>query len=272
MTPKDEMADGIKGQAQLCFYDLRLALMFLTRLPFPAPTRELGVGDLSRSMRFYPLIGGGVGCIAGFFLVELSDLGLSPLACGIIALAVATLLTGGLHEDGLADTIDGFAGGSTKEKKLTIMRDSHIGAFGTLALIFSVGIRAAILSGMPGPGTALLGLLAAGALSRAPLAVIAIRLDPARKDGLSGALGRPEPSHVITSVILGSLISLLSLGFLEGGLMAVLWALLATASVTGIVAWVAIKQIEGYTGDVMGAIQQLSEIAVLIAIGSTLAW
>jgi len=68
------------------------------------------------------------------------------------------------------------------------------------------------------------------------------------------------------------LISLLSLGFLEGGLMAVLWALLATASVTGIVAWVAIKQIEGYTGDVMGAIQQLSEIAVLIAIGSTLAW
>jgi adenosylcobinamide-GDP ribazoletransferase len=272
MTPNDETADGIKGQAQTCFYDLRLALMFLTRVPFPTPTRELAAGDLSRSMRFYPLIGASVGCIAGLVLMGSSELGLSPLACGIIALAVAAVLTGGLHEDGLADTVDGFAGGNTKERKLSIMRDSQIGAFGTLALIFSVGIRAAILSGMPGPGTALLGLLAAGALSRAPLAVIAIRLEPARKDGLSGALGRPEPSHVITSVLLGSLITFLSLGFIEGGLIAVLWALLATASVTGIIAWVAITQIDGYTGDVMGAVQQLSEIAILIAIGGTLAW
>jgi adenosylcobinamide-GDP ribazoletransferase len=223
-------------------------------------------------MRFYPLVGGGIGCISGFIFVVSSKLGLSPLACGIIALAVAALLTGGLHEDGLADTVDGFAGGSTKEKKLIIMRDSQIGAFGTLALIFSVGIRAAILSGMPGPVTALLGLLAAGALSRIPLAVIAIRLDPARKDGLSGALGRPESSEVITSVCLGSFIASLSLGFLEGGLIVVLWALLAVSTVTTIITWVAIRQIRGYTGDVMGAVQQLSEIAVLIVIGSTLEW
>jgi adenosylcobinamide-GDP ribazoletransferase len=109
-------------------------------------------------------------------------------------------------------------------------------------------------------------------LSRIPLAVIAIRLDPARKDGLSGALGRPESSEVITSVFLGSFIASLSLGFLEGGLIVVLWALLAVSTVTTIITWVAIRQIRGYTGDVMGAVQQLSEIAVLIVIGSTLEW
>lgn len=272
MTPKDKAGEGMKGSLEAWFYDLRLALMFLTRIPLPAPARVFELVDSSRAMRFYPLIGAGVGVIAGAVLIGSSKLGFSPLACGMTALLSATLLTGGLHEDGLADTVDGFAGGKTKDKKLEIMRDSQIGAFGTLALIFSVGIRAATLSGMPGPGIALLALVAAGALSRAPLAVIAIRLDPVRKDGLSGNLGRPEPSHVITSVLLGIIMAFLSLGFLEGGVGVSLWALLATTMATGLMVWVAIKQIEGYTGDVMGAAQQLSEIAVLIAIGSALAW
>jgi adenosylcobinamide-GDP ribazoletransferase len=102
--------------------------------------------------------------------------------------------------------------------------------------------------------------------------VIASRLDPARKDGLSGTLGRPQPGHVITSTILAALISFLALGFLEGGAVATLWVLLAVALATGLIAWIAIKQIDGHTGDVMGAVQQMSEIAALIAIGSVLAW
>jgi adenosylcobinamide-GDP ribazoletransferase len=272
MALEGETFDEVKEQVRGWVYDLGLAVTFLTRLPFPMPDRDLKPGDLSRAMRTYPIVGAGVGLGAGLVLMAASDLNLAPLACAMLGLAAAALLTGALHEDGLADTVDGFAGGRTRAEKLKIMRDSHIGAFGVLALVFSVGIRAAILSGVPGPGTALLVLIASGALSRAPLAVIAIRLDPARKDGLSGTLGRPQPGHVITGAILATLISFLALGFLEGGAVAILWALLGVAVATGLMAWIAIRQIEGHTGDVMGAVQQVSEIAALIAIGSILAW
>jgi adenosylcobinamide-GDP ribazoletransferase len=272
MTLAGETFDEIKQQARVWFYDLRLAATFLTRLAIPMPERALEPGDLSRAMRAYPVVGAGIGLVAGLVLMAASELNLAPIACAMLGLAAAALLTGALHEDGLADTVDGFAGGRTRAEKLEIMRDSHIGAFGVLALVFSVGIRAALLSGVPGPGTALLVLVVSGAVSRAPLAVIAIRLDPARKDGLSGTLGRPQPGHVITSTILAALISFLALGFLEGGAVATLWVLLAVALATGLIAWIAIKQIDGHTGDVMGAVQQMSEIAALIAIGSVLAW
>jgi len=272
MALEGKTFDGIKDQARVWVYDLGLAATFLTRLPLPMPERALEPGDLARAMRTYPVVGAGIGLIAGLVLMAASELNLAPLACAMLGLAAATILTGALHEDGLADAVDGLAGGRTRVEKLEIMRDSHIGAFGVLALVFSVGTRAAILSGVPGPGTALLVLITSGALSRAPLAVIAIRLDSARKDGLSGTLGRPDPSHVITSVILATLISLLALGFLDDGVTATLWALFAVAAATGLTAWIAIKQIDGYTGDVMGAVQQISEIAALIAIGSVLAW
>ena len=91
---------------------------FLTRLPFPAPKDGAGKGALAGSSRAFPVIGAAVGAIAGLSLMVVAGLDLHPLACAFVALAVSALVTGALHEDGLADVADGFGGGETKAKKL----------------------------------------------------------------------------------------------------------------------------------------------------------
>ena len=240
--------------------DLSAAGVFLTRLPFAAGKEAAKKGALASAARAFPVAGTVVGAAAGVSLMAASSLGLHPLACAFIAIAVLALITGALHEDGLADVADGFGGGRTKTEKLKIMRDSRIGTFGVLAVIFSVGIRAGTLGGFPGPGTAAGALIAAAALSRGMLPVTMHVMAPARKSGLAFKAGIPDGEGWITALVLGALVGFLFLGP-WGGLLALAGGALAA----GAVAWLGLNQIGGTTGDLLGAQQQAVETVVLIA-------
>jgi adenosylcobinamide-GDP ribazoletransferase len=244
--------------------DVVTALAFLTRLPplGRAPTD----GGLRRACRTFPLVGAIVGLLAAAALHAALGLGLPLLAAAVLAVAAGVLVTGGLHEDGLADTADGFGGGRDRQAKLAIMRDSHIGTFGVLAVVLAVALKLAALTALP-THAALGALVAAHAGSRAVLPAL-MRLErPARADGLAVAAGVPFAEAVAWSLGLGALILLASLGIVAGIATAII-AALAAAAAAFLVAWIARRQIGGYTGDVLGAAQQAAEIAVLLAAAS----
>ncbi len=258
----DKTLGSVSAFIDAWWLDIRAAAMFLTRIGgFGHPDKR----PLCQSARAFPIVGALVGMAAGAGLLGGYALGLHPLACAMIGLAVSVCMTGALHEDGLADVADGFGGGKSPAGKLKIMRDSRIGVYGMLAVVFSVGLRAAILSGMITPWSAAAALVAAGASSRAAMVVVMARLDAARKDGLSAAAGRPEPEGVIVSLLVGGGLTVAFLGPMGGAA-----ALVMAAAAAFIVAWLAQRQIGGHTGDVLGAVQQVCEIAILAAAAATL--
>ena len=174
---------------------------------------------------------------------------------------MAVLVTGGLHEDGLADLADGFGGGRDAAQKLAIMRDSRIGSYGTLALIFAIGLRCACLADLAAQDMALAAaaFVAIEAGARAGLAALLWALPPARGDGLGQAAA---------GVGLGSVWAALALGFgvmtlLSGG--AALVVAVAIALAQGALAALALRQIGGQTGDVLGGAQQLGSLAGWLA-------
>ncbi len=238
---------------------------FLTRLPFPSVKGGDKKGRLGEASRAFPLVGAVIGGIAGLSLMAAAGLGLHPLACAMIAVAVSVLVTGALHEDGLADVVDGFGGGGTKTAKLKIMHDSRIGTFGVLAVLFSVGIRAGILAGLPGPGLGAAALIAAASLSRGFLPAAMHHMEPARKSGLAAKAGTPDREGWMKGLALGALLSFLFLGPWGGVL-----ALAGGAMAAAFVAWLSNRQIGGVTGDVLGAQQQAAETAILIAVAAAL--
>ncbi|MFT9386084.1 adenosylcobinamide-GDP ribazoletransferase, partial [Acetobacter sp.] len=178
---------------------LACGLGLLTRLPVERllpPRYRASAGrqtplpwPLGRSIWCWPLIGGALGTVTGGVLELLRLVHVPPLVAACMALAAQTLLTGALHEDGLADLADA-AGGSTRERRLDIMRDSHLGSFGTIALVLAFGIRAAALAALAAH-TGWAGVIAcavAGLLSRAGMLVLTAHLPPARTTGLAHAL------------------------------------------------------------------------------------
>jgi adenosylcobinamide-GDP ribazoletransferase len=247
--------------------DLALAVSFLTRVPLPAalaPRGAVTAVELARSQRVFPLVGAAIGLLAGAVLALALWLGLPAWPAAVLALAAQIGLTGGLHEDGLADVADGF-GGRDRESKLAIMRDSRIGAYGMLALLVGVLLRASALAAIAagGAGAGLAALAAAGALSRAGIPAVMRALKPARADGLAAAHGRPDARICGLAAAAALLIAVPALG-IEGGLLAAAAAALATAGL----ARLALKQVGGYTGDVLGAAQQAAEIAILLALAA----
>jgi len=233
------------------------ALALLTR--FPVSIRGPMPDDLNgRAMLWYPVAGILVGlCVAAAYLVAYL-FGLPEVLAALIAVVVAVVVTGGLHEDGLADVLDGFGGGLNREDKLTIMRDSRVGNFGVLALLLSVGLRAGALAGLATPGAVGYGYIAAAALSRAAMVPVVWLIPSARHDGLGAGVGRPSLQRTVGAVLLGAVIAWLCVGWVA--LAAMLVAGLATAGVAAL----AHQQIGGYTGDVLGTVQQVVEIVVLV--------
>ncbi|MEE8188003.1 MAG: adenosylcobinamide-GDP ribazoletransferase [Kiloniellales bacterium] len=244
--------------------DLKVALGTLTRLPL-GPADEQEEGDLARATRTYPLAGVLIGLTgaAAFWLCD--RLALPSLACGLIAVGVTALITGALHEDGLSDTADGFAGAFERERKLEIMRDSRTGVFGVLALLLSVGLRASALAEIAEPGLVALALIAAHCAARAALPVIMRQLPLARPDGLAAEVGRPEAGHAGAAAGIAAVVAWLTLGFGTGLLVLVVGGLAA-----GALAFIARAQIGGYTGDVLGASEQAAETAILLAVAAAL--
>lgn len=233
--------------------EFQVALMLLTRLPAgrladPVPT-------MGASGWAWPLAGLPVGGLAGLAFLGGFWLGLGPVMAAFLAVAAGILATGAMHEDGLADMADGCGGGQDRARKLEIMRDSRIGSYGVLALILVVGMRAAALAALATPELVIPALIGLAVASRACLSVLIWLLPPARGDGLgrgASELGRGR-------ALVAALIGLLCLSAFPVALPAVVVA-------AACVAWIAYRQLGGQTGDILGAAQQLAELAGLLAL------
>jgi adenosylcobinamide-GDP ribazoletransferase len=239
--------------------DLALAAMFLSRLRLPLREAS-GLSDLRRASRMFAVVGVLVGLAGGVIYAIAIELGFAAWLAAALAVATTILLTGALHEDGLADMADGFAGGASRDEKLAIMRDSRIGSFGTLALIFSVLIRVAALASLPDIAIVVAALIAANAVSRAAMTAVMHALPNARDDGLSAGVGRPDRTAVIIGLAIAAVAALLLLQ--EAGLLAIIIAGGATAGL----ALLAQRQIGGQTGDVLGGAEQIAQTAFLAAL------
>lgn len=254
-------------QAEALARDVLQAIRFLTILGVGPAARFMGVGTgdrpqppLADCIHVFPVVGALVGALAGGVWLLAGVAGLPPLLAAGLAVAAAAVLTGGLHEDGLGDVADGFGGGRTRDDKLRIMRDSRIGSFGALAVVFSIGLRVAALAALP-VTLGLAALVAAGALSRATLPAILWRLPSARTAGLAADAGRPSTWQVGMAAGVSVALALLLLAP-PAAAAATAGAALGAAAV----AVIACRQIGGHTGDVCGAAQQAAETAALIAV------
>ena len=241
--------------------DVVLALGLLTRLPLRVG-HESALARGARAAWAWPVAGAAVGLLAGLAGTLGAAFGLAaPFAAGI-ALGVSVLLTGAMHEDGLADSADGLWGGPDRARRLEIMKDSRTGAYGVIALVLALGLRWAALTLLVEAGGLVLAMAAAGALSRAPMAVLMHALPNARGSGLAERVGRPPRETAMLGIAVALAIGLVAAGWAV--VAAALWAGLATL----LVAAVARARIGGQTGDILGAAQQMAEIAVLAALAS----
>ncbi len=236
------------------------AFTFLTRLPLGSVRTDAPPPSLADASWAFPFVGLVIGTIGGIAYAIASALALPALAAALIAVATTALVTGALHEDGLADTADGFGGGATRESKLDIMRDSRIGTFGVLALIVSIGLRVVAIADAGTRWHVVAALIAAHALSRGALPAAMHRLDPARADGLGAGAGRPEQNQVLIALAVALIVAVIATGLRAG-----LTAALVVAIVAVAIGWLAQRQIGGQTGDVLGAIEQGAETAALLA-------
>jgi len=234
------------------FGDVMLALGLLTRLPLP------GTPDLSRGAAAawaWPVAGlaaGGAGALA-IWLASALPAG----AASALGLAAMIVVTGAMHEDGLADTADGLWGGWDRDRRLEIMKDSRIGAYGVIALILSLLARWSLLAALIGAGTVLAPVIAAAMLSRVPMILLMALMDPARPGGLAQQVGQPPLAAALIAAGLALIAALILSGW------GAIWALgLALLLALGL-ARIAQAKIGGQTGDILGTSQQVSEIAAL---------
>ncbi|PWJ55040.1 adenosylcobinamide-GDP ribazoletransferase [Dyadobacter jejuensis] len=247
-----------------------VALQFYTRIPVPAWV-PYHPEDLSKATRFLPLVGWLVGIVtAGVWLV------LEPLTNGHVALLLAmsasVLLTGAFHEDGFADACDGFGGGWTRDKILLIMKDSRIGTYGSIGLLLLLALKFAslqLLSEKMGGDSVLIvfNLLAAHSLSRLMAALLIFTLPYAREtdDSKSKPVATAAGFSTISIALLLALLPLLGLCYFSG----TLWGM-AVLSGLGLVTYgmgrYYKKWIGGYTGDCLGAVQQVTEVVFYLFI------
>jgi adenosylcobinamide-GDP ribazoletransferase len=251
---------------------LAQAVRFFSRLPVPRlPFESPGLHsapDFKALVPVVPLAGLVIGLLPAIILVFAMRLGLDPFLAATLSIAVLTLVTGGLHEDGIADTFDSF-GGTTRERRLDIMRDSRIGSFGASALFLSFALRIGALAGVASHVDALGALLAvliAASLSRTVSLTPLSFLAPARKDGAGHAVGRPSREAFWVAAALATALALI-LGLVAGlpTSAAALMTALAFAAGWAMTRFSA-RHLGGHTGDLAGATQQLAEIAALIGL------
>jgi adenosylcobinamide-GDP ribazoletransferase len=241
--------------------DFKTAVAFLTRLPMPHPDGAMPP-NFVRAHRMFPVVGALIGAAIGLLCLVLRATGLPDLASAALALGAGMILTGGLHEDGLADVADGFGGGRDTASKLEIMRDSRLGTFGALALLVCLAAKLAALAALP-DAQVVYGLIAAHALARGVLPVMSLNLPYARKDGLAANAGQPDAGMATFAIVIALVIALLALSWTNA-----FWAAVAAALSALAVAWLAKRQIGGQTGDVLGAAEQVAETAVLLLLSA----
>ncbi len=261
--------------------DLRTAIGFLTRIPISTPRVVL-----SDAAPWFPVVGLGIGLIQAAALLGFNEvLPVAPSA--VLAVAIAALVTGAFHHDGLADMADAFGGGWNVEQRLTIMKDSRLGTYGTSALILAFATEIAVLASLSAERGAR-AVIAAHCLSRA-IAVAAMRLaplaptptptepvvDPAesaeattQRRGMGG-LGAAYAQDLgagptAVAVLFGVAVAAIAFADLRAAA-AVLFAVAVAVAVVVL----AIRKVGGITGDVLGAIQQMASLAILLVAATT---
>lgn len=236
--------------------DLPAALGLLTRLPMIVDgDRAMARG--AASAWAYPLVGVVVGVIIAVIAVLMLAIGLPSGIVAALLLAVSVIITGAMHEDGLADSADGLWGGWDRTRRLAIMKDSHIGVYGVCAIALSLLIRWLAFVAVVSLGAYWVAFIAVGALSRASMVVLMATMPNARSDGLSRQVGRPPAATAWLAIGIASGVAVLC-----GYALLILVALVAT----GVCGLIARSKIGGQTGDILGATQQITEMAMLLAL------
>jgi adenosylcobinamide-GDP ribazoletransferase len=241
--------------------DFLSAVQFLTRIPVPSQPYE--TDSLARSVKFFPLVGMAVGAGAALLHLILAP-HLPRLAAAFLVLVYLVLVTGCLHEDGLADTADGFGGGTNREQILLILRDSRIGSYGGVALALSLIGRLVLIASLPLTQVPYY-LIAAHVLCRWTTLPLSYFMPSARSPDLLQTDGQGARIARLTST--GTLIGGTVFSFI---VVALLLKTHATAPILSAIAWTAVtalyynRHIGGVTGDCFGATNQLSEIGVYL--------
>ncbi len=232
---------------------LRIAFGLMTTLPVRLPA-DWVEGDSGRASVWYPFVGLVIGALT-WLTWKGTMFALPPLVAGILTLLVWVILTGGLHLDGLADCCDGLFVSAEKERRLEVMKDPHVGAFGVVGLILILLLKVAALVSLS-PVSSVSILLAA---SLARWCILPAGLLPrARPSGMGAdfAAGFRRsfiPWGLLIPLVIGILIGI-------GGV----FAILAGIAAAGLILWLAKSRIGGVTGDVFGMIVETVEAAVLI--------
>jgi len=253
------MRDQI-GKAPFQAHDILAAFSLLTRLPVPVD-HDIAGARAANAVWAYPLVGAVLGGGAATLALIAQGLGAPNGIAAAVGLGALVMATGAMHEDGLADCADGLGGGKDRDRRLEIMHDSRIGAFGAAALTLALLARWSGMTALMGPDTAFFWpMVAIGSVSRLPMVLAMFLIEPARREGLSAGVGMPPPASVLGALGMAGVIGIAALGFAVFGLL--FWALLAPLPLF----WLAGKLIGGQTGDVLGGSQQLSEIAALAVI------
>ena len=233
---------------------LRSAVAFLTVIPAADSTGSPGE-RLGRA--YFPIVGALVGLVAGIAFVVISAIA-GPLLAGVAAAAAMALLTGGLHLDGLADAADGLLGAGSRERRLEVMRDPRVGSFGAVALVLVVVGDVAALSSMTA-ARALVALVIAGAISRLAILAVVVSGPYLREPGLGTAA---QGGNRIFDLLLGAglTVAVCLLDPRRAAVAALVVALVAIVTVT-----LARRRIGGVTGDIYGAVNEVSLLAALVA-------
>jgi adenosylcobinamide-GDP ribazoletransferase len=248
--------------------DLAACLRFYTRVPLPAFGRETEphvLPDFSRAAWSVPIAGALIGLSGALVLALAANVGIAPLPAATITIGFLVLITGAMHEDGLADLCDGFGGGATPERKLEIMRDSRLGTYGAAGLLLALLMRIGTLAGLVATDLRLACaiLIAAGAVSRTAGLLPLALLPPARPFGAGFAAARPGAGVLRIAAVLAFVCACLPL--LAGAILPrVISACILAAFAAYAITTLARRQIGGQTGDVAGAAQQAAEISMLL--------
>ena len=234
--------------------DIPAAIGLLSRLPLRVDTQQALARGAHPSWAF-GLAGAVIGALAALVAWMGLMLGLPSLAIGLLVVGTTAWVTGAIHHDGLADSLDGLWGGWNPKQRLEIMKDSHIGVYGVVGLICTLGLQAALYGQLATQN--LWPILGVMALSRAMMVPLMTALPNARGKGLSASVGRPATQTAFMAVILGGAIAAGS-----GAWPALIGAPLGALAVAAI----AKHKIGGQTGDILGASQQCAETCALIGL------
>jgi adenosylcobinamide-GDP ribazoletransferase len=249
--------------------DIRACLSFYSRLPVRAADADHPMPDFAGASWAAPVAGAIIGAAASALVIVLTFLGLPSLIVAVLAVGALVLTTGALHEDGLADVMDGFGGGATRERKLEIMRDSRLGTYGVLGLLLSTLLRVAAIFTLLSQGALFTAacLVGVSSLSRGVGLLPLSMLGPARGDGAGASAAAPSSATLRRALVIGIVTALAPVLAGAAPAKAVVAVLVAFSGAIGVTR-LAGRQIGGYTGDVLGAAQQVAEIGMLIALSA----